>query len=416
MKKSILKAAILLLLVLSSLEPTQAVYENVNSETETLLAKAHKNDASAMEQLGDIYAQGTGVQQDKDEAMIWYALASQLGNEKANNKLWKLEGHAERKVKQVKKSHKYNTKATHDLCAYLYLTADKANSLLPPEAIPDGVKSTPASNGKVTIEPYNPATVRKLLKKGADPRVSIPVEDINRPLGATGLSISPFAMVARQDDLKTLDLFITHGCCINQHGNALVQRAFRLLERDDAKTAKKLLKYLTERGLNLNMRSNWSSTRLIDCACVDDAKGVAYLAKQGLSPDAELESRYLLVERIRRQSTGDRALGMAVRNIQIYTIDALIKAKADLNYIWKGKTVLDSAIAQQGDQPQSTKTYKEEFKRLESLIYGNRKSPKGSSLHYRDMPKKNGISVVHLLRLAGAKTAAELNQGEPAAP
>ena len=107
---------------------------------------------------------------------------------------------------------------------------------------------------------------------------------------------------------------------------------------------------------------------------------------------------------------------MAVRNIQIYTIDALIKAKADLNYIWKGKTVLDSAIAQQGDQPQSTKTYKEEFKRLESLIYGNRKSPKGSSLHYRDMPKKNGISVVHLLRLAGAKTAAELNQGEPAAP
>ena len=416
MKKGLLKAAFTLLLALAGAGSVLAAYDNINSETEALLAKAHKNDTAAMEQLGDIYAQGSGVEQDKDEAMTWYSLANQLGNERAGNKLWKLEGHAKRKVKRVKKSHQYNTEATHDLCAYLYLVTQKSKSLLPPEAIPDGVKSTPGSNGKVTIDEYKPAVVKAFLKKGADPRVSIPVESIKRPLGASGFELRPFALVAQLGDLKTLDLFIAHGCCINQHGNALAQRAFRLLDRDDPQTARKMLKYLTARGLNLNLRSNWSSTRLIDCACVDDAKGVTYLAQQGLSPDAELESRYILVDRVRKEALGDRALGMVVRNKQIYTLDALIKAGADLNYIWKGKTVLDDAIAKQGEPEVSTKTYKEEFKRLETLMYGDKKMPKHSSLHYRDIPKKNQVSVVHLLRLAGAKTAAELGQGAPPAP
>ena len=117
MKKGLLKAAFTLLLALAGAGSVLAAYDNINSETEALLAKAHKNDTAAMEQLGDIYAQGSGVEQDKDEAMTWYSLANQLGNERAGNKLWKLEGHAKRKVKRVKKSHQYNTPCTPSLSA-----------------------------------------------------------------------------------------------------------------------------------------------------------------------------------------------------------------------------------------------------------------------------------------------------------
>lgn len=388
-----------------------AEYTNISQETKSTLALVHKKDNKAMEKLGDIYAEGQGVEQDLDEAMTWYAMASKYGNNEATDKLWKLEGHAERKVKRVKKSHKYNKQATHDLCAYLFLTTQKGtSSLLPPAAVPEGIKTTPASGGLVTIEEYKPAVVMRYLKKGADPRVAIRIEDIDRPLGGTGHILSPYAMVSRKHDFKSLEAFLTHGCCINQHGNALLAEAFCQLDRGDAKIAKKILKYLTERGLNLNIRSDWSSTRLIDCACVDYAKGVTYLVQKGQSPDAELDPRYILEARLRNASAGDRSLGMAVRNKQLYTINALIKAKADINYVRKGKTVLDEALAASGEKIEKSKTYEEEFKRLEAIAFGDFKPSKKSPLKLHRIGNTNNINVAHLLRLAGAKTAAELGE------
>lgn len=400
-------------LIWFAIAPQQApaAYTNVSQETKSILALVHKKDNEAMEKLGDIYAEGQGVEQDLDEAMSWYAMASKYGNVEATEKLWKLEGHAGRKVKHVKKSHKYNKQATHDLCTYLFLTTQKgSSSLLPPAAVPEGIKTTPASGGLVTIEEYNPAVVRKYLKKGADPRVAIRIEDIDRPLGGTGHILSPYAMVSKKHDFKTLETFLTHGCCINQHGNALLAEAFCQLDRGDARIAKKILKYMTERGLNLNVRSDWSSTRLIDCACVDYAKGVTYLAQKGMSPDDELDPRYILEARIRNSAAGDRALGMAVRNKQLYTINALIKAKAEINYVRKGKTVLDEALAASGEQIQTAKTYEEEFKRLTSIAYGNTKPSRNSAMKLHRVGNTNNINVAHLLRLAGAKTAAELGE------
>ena len=80
-------------------QQTMAEYTNVSQETKSVLALVHQKDNKAMEKLGDIYAEGQGVEQDLDEAMTWYAMASKYGNNEATDKLWKLEGHAERKVK-----------------------------------------------------------------------------------------------------------------------------------------------------------------------------------------------------------------------------------------------------------------------------------------------------------------------------
>lgn len=387
-----------------------AAYTNVNQETEALLVQAHKSDSKAMETLGDIYAQGNGVTQDKDEAIRWYSLASELGNDSANEKLWKLEGHADRKVKRIKRAQGYDQQATHDLCTYLHLTTrGTMGNVYKPEAVPKGIKTIPAAGGYVQVEKYKPAVVKRYLKKGADPRANVNIEDIDRPLGASGMTLNPFQMVSRMHDLKTLDLFIAHGCCINRHGNFLAHLAFQELDHGDEKEARKMLDYLLSRGLNLHIRSNWSSTRLIDCACADGAKAITYLIKQGLDPDAELEPRYMIVQRIRSWATGDRALGMAVRNKWIYTIDALIKGKADLNYIWKGKTVLDEALASPGAVDESATSYEEEFKRLDTLMYGPRKKGKSKKEPRSTNSARNtDVSVAHLLRLAGAKTAAEL--------
>ncbi len=392
---------------------TRAAYTNVSPETDALVAKAHKSDIAAMEELGDIYAKGQGVEQDKDEAMYWYAQASKLGSDPATDKLWEMEGHKKRKVKRIRRKRGYSKEATQDLCTYLFLTTVKgSNSLHLPAAVPKGIKTSPGPGGRVTIDEYKPAIVRQYLKKGADPRVCIDVAEIDRPLGAMGMKLSPFAMISRKHDLKTLDTLIAHGCCINQHGDVLVQEMFCQMDRGDAKLAKKLLKYLTERGLNLNMRTDWSSCRLIDCACSDYAKGVTYLAEQGLNPDSELENRYILSARLRGKANGDRALGMAVRNKRIYTIDALLKAKAELNYVWKGKTVLDEALAAPGQKVTTSTTYEEEFERLETIAFGTpqerREDIEGRR---RSFPNTNNINVAHLLRLAGAKTAAELGAG-----
>lgn len=408
MKPHILSGILLCLFL--SISTASAEYTNVSPETDALIAKAHKKDSKALEELGDIYAEGTGVTQDKDEAMRWYALASQLGNESANDKLWEMEGHAKRNVKRIKRSKGYDKQATHDLCTYLYLTTSGTKGrLFEPDAVPKGIKTQPAAMGKVTIGEYKPAIVARYLNKGADPRASVRIEDIDRPLGATGRVLNPFAMISKMHDLRTLDQLIAHGCCINQHGNTLVHHAFSELDRGNARKAKKTLKFLAERGLNLNMRSNWSSTRLIDCACVDFAKGVTYLADKGLDPDAELELRYMIESKVRGFAVGDRALGMAVRNKKIYTIDALIKAGAEINYIYRGKTVLDEALAAPGVKNESASSYEEEFKRLETIAYGTIKERKEPGAETRrSFPNTNNINVAHLLKLAGAKTAAEM--------
>mgnify|MGYP003294193348 CR=1 FL=1 len=133
-------------------------YTNTSPATEALVSKAHKMDTQAMEQLGDIYAEGEGVDKDPGEALNWYTFAAQNGNMSANKKLWKLEGHAARKVKLIERE--FDDEATHDLLAYLYLTHQKAN-ILKSEAVPEGIKTKPSSSPGYVMPPeYKPAIVK----------------------------------------------------------------------------------------------------------------------------------------------------------------------------------------------------------------------------------------------------------------
>lgn len=388
-------------------------YTNTSPATEALVSKAHKMDTQAMEQLGDIYAEGEGVDKDPGEAMNWYTFAAQNGNMSANKKLWKLEGHAARKVKLIERE--FDDEATHDLLAYLYLTHQKAN-ILKSEAVPEGIKTKPSSSPGYVMPPeYKPAIVKKYLRKGANPLAYIPIENINYPLGASGMKLNVFALVARHNDFKTLDLLISYGCTINNHGEHLIHRTFNEMSSGNAKEAARMLQYLQSRGAHFKAMTDWGATWIMECACADSHKGIEFLISQGVDPSACIENRYIIAGKFRAATIGDTALLMASRNKNVRSMDALIKGKANLNYIWKGKTVLDSALKDEGVVFPPAASYKKELARLLELSKNPKKTKKGivtKLTHAKD------FSVANLLKLAGAKTAAELSgiDSEPEAP
>ena len=379
-------------------------YTNTTPETEALVSRTHKMDTQAMEQLGDIYARGNGVEKDLDEAMNWYIYAAQNGNMSANKKLWKLEGHAARKVKFIEQE--FDDEATHDLLAYLYLTHKKSN-MLKPEAVPEGIKTTPSpAPGYVMSPEYKPATVRKYLKKGANPLAHIAIEKINYPLGASGTTLNAFSLIARHNDFKTLDLLISYGCTINTHGKHLMHRTFMEMSAGNAKDAARMLQYLQNRGAHFKAITDWGATWIMECACSDSHKGIEFLISQGVDPSASIENRYIINGKYRADTIGDTALLMATRNKNVRSMNALIKGKADLNYIWKGGTVLDKALKDKGTVSPPAATYKKELARLLKLSKTPKKTKAGivtTHTYAKD------FSVANLLKLAGAKTAAELS-------
>lgn len=217
-------------------------YTNTTPETEALVSRSHKMDTQAMEQLGDIYAKGKGVEKDLDEAMNWYTNAARNGNMSANKKLWKLEGHAARKVKFIERE--FDDEATHDLQAYLYLTHK-------------------------------------------------------------------------------------------------------------------------------------------------------FLISQGVDPSASIENRYIINGKYRAATIGDTALLMATRNKNVRSMNALIKGKADLNYIWKGGTVLDKAVKDKGTVSPPAATYRKELARLLKLSKTPKKTKAGIVTTHTPMQR---ISVLPTCR------------------
>ena len=203
-----------------------------------------------------------------------------------------------------------------------------------------------------------------------------------------------------------LDLLISYGCTINNHGKHLIHRTFMEMSTGNAKDAARMLQYLQTRGAHFKAITDWGATWIMECACADSHKGIEFLIPQGVDPSACIENRYIINGKYRAATIRDTALLMATRNKNVRSMNALIKGKADLNYIWKGGTVLDKAIKDKGTVSPPAATYKKELARLLKLSKTPKKTKAGivtTHTYAKD------FSVANLLKLAGAKTAAELS-------
>lgn len=373
-----------------------AVYENNSDKTTQLVQSAYENPrAEQLEQLGDIYASGDGVQKDIAEAITWYCFAMQEGSSTATEKLWKLENSLRKKpIKRLRPGKAYNDKATLDLCRYLYIVNKGDHALVPKEIVPQGIKAeAAAATGFVNPPAYNPAIVRKYLSAGADPNAKPTLGDPQNPQTKG----DPKAAVIRQRDYKTFDFMIAHGACVNDANNSLLARGLNDINshgKSQGKPTDKTLSYLLARGASLKNKGNWGNNLLMLCvAGNDNPDGINFLVAKGADVNEEIEARYLPLCNRKKLVLGTRTILMAVLNRNVRAIDALIKAGADLNYLHEGKTMLDYALKAQWEDEQKESSYEKELARL------LKEKAKGSMAE---------ASVAHLLRLAGAKKAADL--------
>lgn len=386
-----------------------APYDNDSDETRSLLKITVKGDVTAMEQMGDIYSEGRGVQVDKNEAMNWYGFAAKRGSKTALKKLWKLETKSKKELKDME----YDEEATKQLCVYLYYAG--GNSLMDEGALPKellGKNATPSKTtpGTIPSPPYNAAIVRKLIKKGADPNAYIPAEDL--PIKRTGTKINPFRFLLLKNDTKTAEFFITQGAVLHLGGNDLGTLAVNQMNNaDEKKNQEKPMKFLLAHGYNLNAHSDWGSSLLMDCAIFGYTKGAKFLLERGADVNEAITSRYTLTEKSARDCVGETALSLAASNRQVDMVDLLLRHGADPNIIVRGQSLLDHIISSQGEPSSSSTTYEEELARLrrnsakENPVIINKKKP--------DPMQQPRGNVAHLLKLAGAKHTKEL-QSAPA--
>ncbi len=376
-----------------------AKYENNSSETLKLVQEVNQNpSAEQLEKLGDIYAQGEGVEEDKAEAITWYCFAIRQGSATAAEKLWKIENSMRAKpIKRMRQGKAFNDQATLNLHRYLYLASNQKNTLLSKKLVPQGVKveTYPHDPNLVYAPAYNPALVRKFLSQGADPNAAPNLGDPQNP----GKKGNARTIVIKKRDYKTFDFMIAHGACVNDSNNSLLCRGLIDIDPDsrslEGKPTNKTLLYLISRGANLKNKGFWGNNLLMSCvAGVDNPNGINFLIAKGADANEEIESRYLPVCDKKKMVMGTRVLLMAVLNRNVKAIDALAKAGADLNYLSNGKTMLDYALRSSYKDDQSETSYEKELNRL---IKENPETAMANS------------SVAHLLRLAGAKKASELH-------
>lgn len=373
-----------------------ALYENNSDETNQLIQAVDADPrAEQLERLGDVYATGDGVQQDIAEAITWYCFAIQQGSDTATEKLWKLENSLRKKpIKRLRPGKAYNDKATLDLCRYLYIADKGDRALVPREIVPQGIKAEAASSpGYVYPPAYNPAIVRKYLSAGADPNATPTIGDPQNPQSKG----NPKAAVIRQRDYKSFDFMIAHGACVNDANNSLLTAGLKDINthgRTQGKPTDKTLTYLLARGASLKNKGNWGNNLLMLCvAGNDNPDGINFLVAKGADVNEEIEARYLPLCNRKKLVLGTRVILMAVLNRNVRAIDALIKAGAELNYLHEGKTMLDYALKSPWEDGQKESSYEKELARL------LKEKSKGSMTE---------ASVAQLLRLAGAKKAADL--------
>lgn len=405
----------------------QAKYDNNNEETLLLVQRAlNEKSVQAMVRLGDIYAQGLRVSADRTEAITWYSYAVECGDEEAREKLWELEqGMRKKPISRARKGKPYNEKATLELCRYLYIAT--STNLVAAGQVPEGMKLEPAVGGKFKAPKYDGAVVRKYIAQGADPNASVPYEKLPA-CRSFGGKVSPKFLVTRQSDIKTLDFMIAHGMCVNDANLGVAANALAQLnaenKSDASQSSPKMLQYALSRGADLNIRSFWGSTMAMSCtAGVDNAEGISYLASKNHDFETMVEERYVaLVENPKRKSVlGACTMEMAVLNCNVRVVDALIRSGYDLNVILNGKTALDWAMKSGEPEEDGADTYEKELARIlkaggtrtdEMTVFkkNGRKTTKKTKTStvgtvFGANKKKN---LVHLLRLAGAKTAEEM--------
>ena len=83
----------------------------LSPEMEVLLARANSGDAGAQYELGNNYLNGTGVEQNYDEALAWYTKAAELGNTDAQYDLGEMYHNGTGTDKDDSKAAKYYRQA-----------------------------------------------------------------------------------------------------------------------------------------------------------------------------------------------------------------------------------------------------------------------------------------------------------------
>ena len=85
--------------------------DQLSPEMRDLLAKAEQGDVSAQYELGTMYYNGTGVEQNYDEALAWYTKAAELGNTDAQYNLGEIYHNGSGTEKDDTKAIKYYRQA-----------------------------------------------------------------------------------------------------------------------------------------------------------------------------------------------------------------------------------------------------------------------------------------------------------------
>lgn len=368
-----------------------AAYQNDSEETKELLKRTHAEDVEAMEKMGDIYRDGQGVTADKTEAMNWYAFAAERGSKTAHRKLWALE----RNAKKAPKAKKYNDEATRLLCSYLHIANKNTSgkSLIEAGILPESMVGKSLNSGKMVYAPtYNAAEVRKLLKKGADPTASIPVEELN--IGKDrGSTVKVLYEVLKAEDYKTAEYLLSQGAVIHEGATDILDLALaRMQDRDGKPGSDKMIKFLLAHGGDLKLHSDWGSTLLMDASIHARLNAAKFLIENGAAVDDALDKRYIVLgEKKMKTIWPETALWMAARNQNIEMVDFLLKSGADPNFTVNGESLLTDLLRRFKGTEAETTTYDEELSRLKS-------SARTSALN----PVLKG-DVTHLIRLSGGK-------------
>lgn len=398
-----------------------AMYENNSEESLQLVQQAKEDDKEAMEKLGDLYRTGAGVKADRTEALIWYSFAADLGNTSARKKLWKLEGHDKQELPQVKRPKTYHKKVTEEFCRYLYMATGSLTRLYPQSDLPPGIPLRPSPDPTRFYAPeLSPALVKKYLSRGADPNASLSVEELQLSNKQGHFLVNPLKLLLLSGDYKSLDLLLAAGACLHDANLSVLNLALNQMQLGSMKS----IAYLAERGYDFNVRNRRTSgTAYLFRIGLDHAEGIEKLAALGCNPNTPLDSRYVKGRGV-PAFDGEPPLFTAVRSKRINATDALIRSGSDLTTVVSGKTVLDVAREAKGADDQASRTYNEELNRLRKIAYDQESS---ASTHtgitamgatsidlLNSQPPapavKTGtrrISLAHLLRLAGARSAGE---------
>jgi ankyrin repeat protein len=282
--------------------------------------------------------------------------------------------------------------------------------LLTGAAVTQGAETTPLLEAAYEGDA---GRVAALLRDGADP-------DEANDFGAT-----PLSEAARRGDAEVLKLLLDAGAS-PKHANAEGETALMAAARTGNVAAAKLL---VKAGADIHARESWGGqTALIWAAAQNQPEMVLYLASKGADVNARSavrnwDRRMTAEERPKDMNRGGMsALLFAARDGHIDTVQALLKAGADINFTdpddstalllalmnghWDtAKLLIDAgADIHLWDWWGQTPLY---------MAVDMNTLPKGARIELPTMDEATGLDIIKLLLAKGANPNAQLKLRPP---